>query len=91
MKLSKNLQELYTGIRGFSVRSLERFCAQKNIHRTSGLQTNEVDIVVAGAVAKVSYMPLFNYSIIASEIFTKLFTDTMYHDQIRENNTALAV
>lgn len=54
-KLSKHLQELYPGVRGFSVRSLERFCAAKNIHRTSRLKAKEVDSVVAGAVSKVCF------------------------------------
>ena len=52
-KLSKHFQELYPGRKSFSVRSLERFCAAKCIHRTSRLKAEQVDTVVAGAIAKV--------------------------------------
>ena len=52
-KLSVHLKEMYPGVRGFSVRSIERFCGEKNIHRTSRLKAPEVDVVVAGAIAKV--------------------------------------
>lgn len=54
-KLSNHLQGLYPESKGFSVRSLQRFCSEKNIHKTSRLGAQEVDVVVADAVAKVSY------------------------------------
>ena len=57
-RLSNHLKGLYPGVRGFSVRSIERFCGAKNIHRTSRLKAGEVDIVVAGAIAKVSPLAL---------------------------------
>ena len=55
-KLSAYLQGLYPGRRGFGVRSLENFCRAKNIHKTSRLNTSEIDTVVSGAVAKVRYI-----------------------------------
>lgn len=45
---------LYPRTKGFSVRSLVRFCGIKSIQKTSRLSAREVDIVVSGAVAKVS-------------------------------------
>lgn len=53
-KLSTHLLELYPGAKGFGVRSVRRFCCLNNIRRTSRLSDGEVDIVVSGAVAKVS-------------------------------------
>ncbi len=53
-KLSAHLKEQYPGVRGFSVRSIERFCGAKNIHKTSRLRAEEVDIAVAGAIVKVT-------------------------------------
>ena len=35
-QLSVRLCELYLGVRGLSIRSLERFCASKSIRKTSG-------------------------------------------------------
>lgn len=55
-RLSKHLQQLYPGIRGFSVRSLERFCGAHCIHRTSRLKAQQVDTIVAGAIAKVKIL-----------------------------------
>ena len=53
-KLSSHLQQLYPGLKGFSVSSLKRFCNSRNIHKTSRLSSAQVDVVVAGSVAKVS-------------------------------------
>ena len=52
-KLSVHLREVYPGVNGFSVRSLERFCADKNIHRTSRPSADELDEAVRGAIAQV--------------------------------------
>ena len=52
-KLSSYLQTTYPDKKGFSVQCLARFCAAKNIHKTSRLRAPEVDTVVAGAIAKV--------------------------------------
>lgn len=53
VRLSRHLQELYPGMRGFSIRSLERFCSNKGIHKTSRLSAGQIDEVVGEAVAKV--------------------------------------
>jgi len=60
-KLSSYLQQLYPGSRGFSVRSLERFCSTKGIHKISRLCEQEVDTAVSDAIAKVC--SLFYYLI----------------------------
>ncbi len=52
-KLSTILKELNQVSKGFSVRSVQRFCTEKNIHKTSRLAAQEVDKVVSDAVAKV--------------------------------------
>ena len=56
-QLSNYLQQLYPGIRGFSVRSLERFCSTNGIHKTSRLSGQEVDAAVSDAIAKVCFYP----------------------------------
>lgn len=53
-KLSDHLKEIYPGVKGFSVRSIERFCQEKNIHKTSRLKPRQVDTLVAGAISEVS-------------------------------------
>ena len=53
-EISDSLQDLYPGQRGFSVRSVERFCQQHDIHKTSQLQSAELCRVVATAVSQVS-------------------------------------
>ena len=53
-RLSAYLQHMYCGQRGFSVRSLERFCSAKGIHKTSRLSAQEVDTAVSDSIAKVS-------------------------------------
>ena len=52
-KLCLHLRELYPGVRGFSVRSIERFCASRNIRKTSRPGTQELDEAVCGAIAQV--------------------------------------
>lgn len=57
-KLSEELKvatsQLGTGgKRGFSMRSIQRFCEEKDIHRTSRLSDTVVEQVVAEAVSKV--------------------------------------
>ena len=55
-KISAHLQQAYPGERGFSFRSLERFCRAKGIHKTARLSEQELDEAVAGAIAKVMMM-----------------------------------
>ena len=51
--LSFRLRELYPGVRGLSIRSLERFCACKSIRKTSQPSTQQLDEAVCGAIAQV--------------------------------------
>ena len=53
-QLSEYLQQLYPGSRGYSVRSLERYCSEADIHRTSRLSEYHVDIHVSQAMQRVS-------------------------------------
>ncbi len=53
-QLSAHLLHIYPGLRGTSIRSLERFCSAKGIHKTARLSTQQLDQAVADAVAKVS-------------------------------------
>ena len=43
------------GGRGFSIRSIERFCHTQNIHRTARLSDLALDNCVSEAIAKVKY------------------------------------
>ena len=52
-QLSDELKACYPGFKGFSVRSIERFCAEKEIHKSSRLSSSELERVVSTAVAKV--------------------------------------
>ena len=52
-QLSEYLQARYPGLRGFSVRNIERFCAAKGIHRTCRIPTLDLDKVVSEAVTMV--------------------------------------
>ena len=51
--LSEYLRGRYPETRGFSVRTIERFCSTKGIHRTSRLGTDDLDKTVAEAVNMV--------------------------------------
>ena len=51
--LSIFLKEQYPGMRGVSVRSLERFCSSKGISKTARVNTERLDEAVSDAVAKV--------------------------------------
>lgn len=53
-RVSDYLQHSYPGVRGLSLRSVERFCGTKGIHRTSRLGNDEVDRAVSNAVGMVS-------------------------------------
>ena len=59
-KLSDHLEQLHPGKKGFGVRSLKRFCNLKNIHKTSRLNSQVLDRVVSGAVAKVRNLARFH-------------------------------
>ena len=52
-QLSDFLQQLYPGSTGYSVRSVERFCSEAGMHRTSRLDQYHVDTHVREAIQKV--------------------------------------
>lgn len=52
-EISERLQARFPGVRGFSIRSVSRFCQDKGIHKISRLCQAEVEQVVAEDVAKV--------------------------------------
>lgn len=52
-QLSEDLKATFPGEKGFSIRSIERFCHEKGIHKTSRLSDEAVEQVVSEAVAKV--------------------------------------
>uniref|UniRef100_A0A1X7VSJ3 Reverse transcriptase Ty1/copia-type domain-containing protein n=1 Tax=Amphimedon queenslandica TaxID=400682 RepID=A0A1X7VSJ3_AMPQE len=49
-RVSEHLKQEYPGTRGLSLRSLERFCQLKDIHRTSRFNDITLDHVVSGAI-----------------------------------------
>lgn len=49
----------YPGEKGFSVRSVERFCSEKNIHKTSRVQTHVLNQAVMDAITKVKIKQLY--------------------------------
>lgn len=53
-QLSIVLQQMYPGNRGFSVRSLQRYCSRENIHKTSRLSDTELHYVVQESVLQVA-------------------------------------
>lgn len=52
-QLSSYLQQIFPGRKGYSIRSIQRFCSDHNIHKTSRLNSSELDSVVLGAICKV--------------------------------------
>lgn len=52
-QLSDELQQCFPGERGFSVRSVKRFCSEKGIRKTCDLDDQELDEVVSNAVLQV--------------------------------------
>ena len=60
--ISVRLQELYPGQRGFSVKSVERFCQQHCIPKMSQLRVSELRRMVATAVSQVSTSLSCNHS-----------------------------
>ena len=52
-KLSLYLNQMYPQQKGFSLRSIQRFCAEKDIHKSTRLDTNSLDEVVEDAIKKV--------------------------------------
>ena len=52
-QLSNHLLQAYPGERGFSVRSLQRFCAANDIKKTARISDSALNQVVTDAIAKV--------------------------------------
>ena len=52
-EVSDCLHRKYPGVRGFSVRSIERFCRDREIHKTTKISVAALDRVVTNAVEKV--------------------------------------
>ena len=53
--LSEYLMRRYSNTSGFSIRTIKRFCADKNIHRTSRLNEDELDEDVSQSVRMVHH------------------------------------
>ena len=53
-QLSDELQTAFPGKRGFSVRSVKRFCNEKSVRKTCNINDQELDEVVSSAVLQVS-------------------------------------
>ena len=51
-----SLQQLYPGKRGYSIRSLEQFCGENNIHRTARPSSQQLDLAVSRAIEQVSFI-----------------------------------
>ena len=54
-EISKDLRNRYPGERGFSTRSLQRYCSENGISKTSKIGDDELDQVVSEAVSMVGY------------------------------------
>ena len=52
--ISEQLKRMFPSRKGFSVRSVQRFCSLHNIHSTSRLSEADVDKFVKEAVEKVT-------------------------------------
>ena len=53
--LSETLQATYPGQRGFSARSIKRFCKEKGIRQRGIVSDEELDVYVRAAVSEVWY------------------------------------
>lgn len=60
-ELSKVLQQMYPGQKGFSVRSLQRYCSEESIHKTSRLSVRELNEVVQESVIQVHQYYMISY------------------------------
>ena len=53
-QISDELQQSFPGKKGFSVRSVERFCSNKGISKTCDIDDQDLDEVVSSAVLQVT-------------------------------------
>ena len=56
-QISDQFNEAFPGERGFSLRSVERFCSKKGIKKTSEIDDQELDTVISEAVSQVNVTP----------------------------------
>ena len=68
----------YSNTSGFSIRTIKRFCADKNIHRTSRLNEDELDEVVSQSVRMVCHTHTHMHLVVLGYLFA-LFTVFMLH------------
>ena len=61
-RLSDWLQQAYPGEKGLSVRSVRRFCSEKDTHKTSRISGDSLNCVVTEAISKVKEY-LYVYSV----------------------------
>ena len=54
-QVSDELKSLFPGERGFSLRSVERFCCEKGIKKTTEIDDQQLDDVISEAVRQVPY------------------------------------
>ena len=50
----KELHRMYPGVRGISIRSLKRFCSSRDLHSTSRISDQDLDVLIAFAIGSVS-------------------------------------
>ena len=55
VELSSFFNTQYPGERSFSVRTMERFCSDKDIHKITKLSDVDVDECISEAITKVNY------------------------------------
>ena len=53
-QIAEHMKALHPGVRGFSLRSMERFCSLNGIHKSSRPSDEELDDAVIDAVAQVT-------------------------------------
>ena len=53
-QLSNHLKEVFPGQRGFIVRSIERFCAEKGITKMAAIDDEDLDSTISEAVSLYS-------------------------------------
>ena len=66
----------YSNTSGFSIRTIKRFCADNNIHRTSRLNEDELDEVVSQSVRMVRHTHTHTHTHAPSSV--GLFVCTVY-------------
>lgn len=52
--IAEELKHLFPGVKGISRSSVKRFCAKYDLHRTSRLSREALDVLVAYGIGKVS-------------------------------------